>query len=105
MKSGMKSESARSLLLAFLSKPLFSFVMALLGMSAAYFTTIGNIKVALAEKAEIVLVEAIDKRLERLEVLIAEGTIRKDEFYQFKTDITSRLTRIEFYLSEQRRER
>jgi len=103
--SGMKSESARSLLLVFLSKPLFSFVMALLGMSAAYFTTIGNIKVALAEKAEIVLVEAIDKRLERLEVLIAEGTIRKDEFYQFKADITSRLTRIEFYLSEQRRER
>lgn len=105
MISGMKPESSRSLLLALLSKPLFSFVMALLGMSAAYFTTIGNIKVALAEKAEIALVEAIDKRLQRLEVLLAEGTIRKDEFYQFKTDVTARLARIEFYLSEQRRER
>ena len=79
--------------------------MVLLGMSAAYFTTIGNIKVALAEKAETVLVEALDDRLERLEVVIREGRISKDEFFEFKSDVCARLARIEIYLTEQRREK
>ena len=101
----MENGYGRNSLLALLSKPLFSFMMALLGLSAAYFTTIGNIKVALAEKAETVLVETLDKRLERLEVTIQEGRISKEEFFEFKSDICARLTRIEFYLSEQRSEK
>jgi hypothetical protein len=89
--------------LAYLGKPLASFIMALLGMSAAYFTTIGDIKIKLSEKAETVLVEAIDKRLARLEVTIKEGRVSKDEFFELRNNIESRLTRIEFYLLEQRR--
>ncbi len=89
--------------LAYLNRPLVNFIMALLGMSAAYFTTIANIKVELAEKAESVLVEAIDKKLARLEVTIKEGRVSKDEFFEFRNNIESRLSRIEFYLTEQRR--
>jgi hypothetical protein len=88
---------------ALLNRPIFNFIVALLGMSAAYFTTIGSIKVQLAEKAETVLVEALDKRLARIEVVIKEGRVSKDEFFEFRNNIDSRLTRIEFYLTEQRR--
>ncbi len=97
------SENSRVSWTALLNKPLFNFVMALLGMSAAYFTTIGNIKIQLAEKAETVLVEALDKRLARMEVVIKEGRVSKDEFFQFRNNIESRLARIEFYLIEERR--
>lgn len=84
-------------------KPLINFIMVLLGMSAAYFTTIGNIKVELAEKAESALVEALDNRLARMEVTIKEGVIGKDDFYELRNNIESRLTRIEFYLLEKRK--
>ena len=80
-------------------------MVALLGMTAAYFTTIGSIKVQLAEKASSVLVEAIDKKLARLEVVIREGRVTKDEFFEFRGDIDSRLSRIEFYLIEQERKK
>ena len=83
-----------------LSRSLLSFIVVLLGMAAAYFTTIGSIKIQVAEKAESALVEAIDKRLARLEVTITEGTISKDDFCQFRNSIESRLTRIEYYLVE-----
>jgi hypothetical protein len=86
-------------------RPLLTFIMALLGMAAAYFTTISSIKIQLAEKAEAVLVEAIDKKLARLEVIIREGTVSKDQFFEFKNNIDSRLSRIEFYLTEDRRDK
>lgn len=79
-------------------KPIYGFILTLLGMSAAYFTTIGSIQVSLAEKAEAVLVETIDKKLTRLEVIIKEGMISKDQFFEFGNDIESRLARIEFHL-------
>jgi hypothetical protein len=97
------SADGKSGWMALWNKPLFNFVMALLGMSAAYFTTIGNIKVQLAEKAETVLVEALDKRLARMEVVIKEGRVSKDEFFQFRNNIEARLARIEFYLIEERK--
>jgi hypothetical protein len=50
--------------------------MALLGLSAAYFTTINSIKVKLAEKAEAALVETIDKKLAGLEVMINFSNLR-----------------------------
>jgi len=68
-------------------------------MSAAYFTTIGSIRISLAEKAEAVLVETIDKKLTRLEVVIKEGMISKDQFFEFSNDIESRLARIEYHLT------
>ena len=80
-------------------KPIYSFFLTLLGMSAAYFTTIGSIRVSLAEKAEAVLVETIDKKLTRLEVIIKEGMISKDQFFEFGSNIESRLTRIESHLT------
>ncbi len=80
-------------------KPIYGFILALLGMSAAYFTTIGSIRISLAEKAEAVLVETIDKKLTRLEVLITEGMVSKDQFFEFRNDLESRLSRIEFYLT------
>jgi hypothetical protein len=83
-----------------LRKPVMSFILALLGMSAAYFTTIGSIKVSLAEKAETALVETIDKKLTRLEVVIKEGMITKDQFFDFRNDLETRLTRIEYHLIE-----
>ncbi|SYZ72427.1 hypothetical protein TRIP_C20542 [Candidatus Zixiibacteriota bacterium] len=86
-----------------INKSLFNFIMVLLGMSGAYFTTIGNIKMQLAEKAETVLVEALDKKLARMEVVIKEGRVSKDEFFQFRNNVESRLARIEFYLAEERR--
>jgi len=81
-------------LATFIGRPL------VLGMSAAYFTTIGSIKIQLAEKAESVLVETLDKKLARLEVVITEGRVSKDEFFEFKNNIESRLSRIEYYLME-----
>ena len=80
-------------------KPIYSFILTLLGMSAAYFTTIGSIRVSLAAKAETNLVETIDKKLTRLEVIIKEGMISKDQFFEFGNDIESRLTRIELHLT------
>jgi len=80
-------------------KPVYSFILTLLGMSAAYFTTIGSIRISLAEKAETALVETIDKKLTRLEVIIKEGMISKDQFFEFGNDIESRLTRIELHLT------
>ncbi len=82
------------------NRSLLNFIVVLFGMVAAYFTTIGSIKIQLAEKAESALVEAIDKKLAALEVTIIDGRISKDEFYLFKNDIESRLIRIEAYLSE-----
>ncbi len=87
-------------LATFIGRPLVNIILVLLGMSAAYFTTIGSIKIQLAEKAESVLVETLDKKLARLEVVITEGRVSKDEFFEFKNNIESRLSRIEYYLME-----
>lgn len=88
-----------------LDRPVVNFIMALLGLTAAYYTTIGSIKMQLAEKAETAIVEALDIELARLEVVIREGTVNKDQFFAFKNDIDNRLGRIEFYLSQNWREK
>ncbi len=85
-----------------MSRPVINFVMALLGLTAAYYTTIGSIRLKLAEKAESVLVETIDKKISKLEVLIKEGVVSKDQFFEFRNSIDTRLSRIEFYLIDKR---
>lgn len=95
----MSQNSSNSYFHLLCRKPVYSFILTLLGMSAAYFTTIGSIRVSLAEKAESVFVETIDKKLTRLEVIIKEGMISKDQFFEFGNDIESRLTRIELHLT------
>jgi len=99
----MMKKTDRASIKNLINRPLINFIMALLGLTAAYFTTIGSIKVRLAGKAESALVETIDKRLAQLEVVIKDGRVSKDEFYLFKNSIETRLTRIEYYLSERGR--
>ena len=88
-----------------LGRPLVNFIIVLLGMTAAYFTTIGGIRVQLAEKAEAALVEALDCRLARMEVMISEGLINKDDFHEFRTTVESRLSRIESCLIDNKGEK
>jgi hypothetical protein len=85
-----------------LNRPVVNFIMALLGLTAAYYTTIGSIRVSLAEKAEYTVVDKVDKRLAELEILIREGMVTKDQFCEFRTGIEKRLNRIEYYLKENR---
>jgi hypothetical protein len=96
----MGMDSFRKISDILFSRPLINFIMVLLAMSAAYFTTIGSIKIELAEKAENALVAAIDKKLARMEVVIREGRVSKDDFFEFKNSVERRLSRIEFYLME-----
>ncbi len=101
----MSVSTDKSVLSVLFGRPLINFILILLGMSAAYFTTIGSIRIQMAEKAETALVETIDRRLARLEVLIREGTISKDDFHKFSKDVESRLSRIESYLIDNKRDR
>lgn len=96
----MNNGNDRYITRTLMRKPFLGFILTLLGMSAAYFTTIGSIKLSLAEKAETVLVETIDKKLTRLEVFIKEGMITKDQFFEFRNDIETRLARIEYHVIE-----
>ena len=72
----------------------------ILGIAAAYFMTIQSLKVELAAKAEAGVVGAIDKRLAGIEVLLKEGTVSKEQFFRFSSDVETRLIRIEDYLVE-----
>ena len=69
-----------------------------LGVAAAYFMTIQSIRLELAAKAESTVVETLDKKLGGLEVLLKEGVVSKEQFYQFSTQIEGHLIRIEEYL-------
>lgn len=62
---------------------------------AAYLGTINELKLALAEKADRRAVEKIDLRLAKLEVVINEKLLTKDEFYQLRDELLVRLARIE----------
>ncbi|UCD63034.1 MAG: hypothetical protein JSW34_09775 [Candidatus Zixiibacteriota bacterium] len=73
----------------------------IVSLAAAYFLTIQSLKVELAAKAEGAVVETLDKRLTNFEVMLREGVVSREQFYQFSKDVEARLTRIEFYLKEQ----
>ncbi len=75
-------------------------VTILLGIAAAYFLTIQSLKVELAAKAEAAVVGALDKKLAAFEVLLKEGVVDREQFYQFSSDVEARLIRIEDYLVE-----
>ncbi len=72
----------------------------ILGIAAAYFMTIQSLKVELAAKAEGAVVGTLDKRLASIEVLLKEGTVSKEQFFRFSSDVEARLIRIEDYLVE-----
>ena len=78
--------------------PALNLITILFGIGAAYFMTIQSLKIELAEKAEQDVVGVIDKKLVNLEVILKEGVVNKEEFFEFSKNIEARLSRIEFYL-------
>ena len=80
---------------------MFRLVGIVLSLAAAYFLTIQSLKVELAAKAEGSMVETLDKKLTNCEVMLREGVVSREQFYEFSKDVEARLSRIEFYLKEQ----
>lgn len=62
---------------------------------AAYLSTVSDLKLSLAEKADRRAVEQIDLRLSRIEVLMNEHLLTKDEFHLLRDELLVRLARIE----------
>ena len=83
-----------------LSTQLANIMTIVVGIAAAYFLTIQSLKIELAAKAEGVVVETLDKKLANFEVMLKEGVVSREQFYQFSKDVEARLNRIEFYLKE-----
>ncbi len=84
-----------------ISGPIWNVVTIVMGMVAAYFLTIQQLKVDLAAKAESEVVEGLDKKLSGLEVYLKEAVVNKQQFYEHTQKMESRLDRIERYLIEQ----
>lgn len=81
--------------------PIWNLVTIVLGMIAAYFMTIQQIKVELAAKAESTVVETLDKKLTIVDVYLKEAVVNKQQFFEHTQNMESRLDRIEHYLIEQ----
>jgi hypothetical protein len=96
--------AARTLLPLRVTGQLVNLVVIALGIASAYFMTIQSLKVELAAKAESVVVEQLDKKIGNLEVILREGTVSREQFHSFSTDLERRLSRIEYYLMQQRGE-
>lgn len=77
------------------SPVLLNLLTMVLGLSAGYFMTIQSLRLELAAKAELVMVEAMDRKLERLEVHLKEGVVQKEQFFAHARDVEARLARIE----------
>jgi len=66
-----------------LTGSMLRFAGVLLSLAAAYFLTIQSLKVDLTGKAEITAVEALDKKLANIEVILKEGVVSREQFYEF----------------------
>ncbi|MBU0984999.1 MAG: hypothetical protein KKA42_14090 [candidate division Zixibacteria bacterium] len=82
-----------------LSPHVLNLIGIILGVAAAYFMTIQSLKVELAAKAESVVVESLNRKLTRMEVLLTESVVGRDQFYAFSHDVEARLIRIENHLT------
>lgn len=87
-----------------LSSQFINVVTVVLGIAAAYFLTIQSLRIELEAKAESAVVEVLDKKLAGFEVILKEGVVSREQFFQFSKDVEARLTRIEYYVKEQPRE-
>lgn len=88
--------------------PVVNLIAVIMGVVAAYFFTIQSLKIELAAKAERAVVETLDKKLGAFEIILKEGVLGKQQFYEFSTEVDARLSRIEWHLaagSEEYRER
>lgn len=74
---------------------LITFFVTVFGVLTAYYTTIAGIKLDLAHKAEVQIVNELDKRLSNLELLLKENFMTKKEFFELKDQINQRLLKIE----------
>jgi hypothetical protein len=83
-----------------LTGAMLRFIGLVLSLAAAYFLTLQSLKVELATKAESVAVEKLDKKLANIEVMLKEGVVSTEQFYDFARDVEGRLSRIQFYLTE-----
>ena len=72
-----------------------------LGLAAAYFMTIQSIRLDISSKAENEVVSGLYNKLTNLEVILKEGVVSKEEFFEHSREIEIRLIRIESYLAEQ----
>lgn len=86
-----------------LSSQFINVVTVVLGIAAAYFLTIQSLRIELEAKAESAVVEVLDKKLAGFEVILKEGVVSREQFFQFSKDVEARLTRIEYYVKEQPR--
>lgn len=84
-----------------LSNSFLNFMTVLLGIVAAYFLTIQSLKVELAAKAEAAVVAAMDKKLAGFEVILRQGVVGREQFYEFSKEVEARLARIEYHVSNQ----
>ncbi len=75
-------------------------MIALIAGLSAYYTTIGGIKLEVAQKAEETFVASLDKRISNLEVRLAENFATKEDFFQLREDLILRLNRIEVQLNK-----
>jgi hypothetical protein len=78
--------------------PILNVITIIMGVVAAYFLTMQSLKIELADKAEGVVVGTLDKKLANIEVILKEGVVSREQFYQFSKEIEIRLTRIEAHL-------
>ena len=78
---------------------LLTIALALLAALSAYYSTIENLKVELAGKAEDAFVAGLDKRLSNLESRLAENFASREDIFKLKQEIIERLYRIENRLS------
>lgn len=93
--------SSRHPALLRVSGPLLNLLTMSLGLAAGYFLTIQSIRLELAAKAETAVVETLDRKLAGFEVLVREGLVSRDQFFQFSRDTELRLVRIEQHLINQ----
>jgi len=82
---------------------LVAFFVTAFGIITAYYATIAGIKVDLSQKAETVVVNQLDKRLSNIELMLNKNFLTKEEFYQFSQDLYSRLSRMEYRMTETRK--
>lgn len=83
-----------------LSGPIWNLITIVLGMIAAYFMTIQQIKVELSAKAESADVQTLDKKLTSVDVYLKEAVVNKQQLYELTQRMETRLDRIEHYLEE-----
>ena len=80
------------------SGQLVNLIAIVVGVAAAYFMTIQSLRIELAAKAESAVVEALDRKLAGIEILLREAVVDKEQFYEFSSGVEARLIRIEQHL-------